>query len=312
MLVYEDVILKDKKINNYVALGSFDGLHLGHLSLIEKVKELASENHGNSMVFTFKNHPRNLIKPNEKVKLLMTNDEKIQVLEKENIDILAFRTFDEDIMKMKPEEFIKWICEDYNAKGIVVGFNFKFGYKNLGDVEFLKKFQKQYKYKLVVMAPYKIDNEIVSSTKIRSELIDGNVEKVSEMLSRPYSLKGKVIHGKKLGRTIGFPTVNMEIDSKKIIPAKGVYYTNIKINGEIFKGITSVGNNPTVNGQNLTIETHVLNFNNDIYGEEVTLYFIYKIREEIKFNDISELKEQLKKDKMYAVNNSFILNQNFI
>lgn len=312
MLVYDNVILKNENTNNYVALGSFDGLHLGHLSLIKKVKELASENNGNSVVFTFKNHPRNLIKPNEKVELLMTNDEKIKVLEKEHIDILAFKTFDENIMKMQPEDFIKWICEDYNAKGIVVGFNFKFGYKNLGDVEFLSKFKQKYNYKLIVMDPYKIDNEIISSTKIRQELKRGNVEKVSKMLSRPYLLTGKVIHGKKLGRTIGFPTVNMDFDSNKIIPDKGVYYTNIEINGKKFKGITSVGNNPTVNGQNLTIETHVLNFNKDIYGEEVTLYFISKMREEIKFNSISELKEQLKKDRDCAINNSCILNQNFI
>ena len=157
-----------------------------------------------------------------------------------------------------------------------------------------------------------IGNEIISSTKIRQELKRGNVEKVSKMLSRPYLLTGKVIHGKKLGRTIGFPTVNMDFDSNKIIPDKGVYYTNIEIDGKKFKGITSVGNNPTVNGQNLTIETHVLNFNKDIYGEEVTLYFISKMREEIKFNSISELKEQLKKDRDYAINNSCILNQNFI
>ena len=312
MLIYDDVILKDKKTNNYVALGSFDGLHLGHLSLIEKVKELANKNHGNSMVFTFKNHPRDLIRLNEKVELLMTNNEKINILQKANIDILAFRTFNENIMKMQPEDFIKWICKDYNVKGIVVGINFKFGYKNLGDIEVLRKYKQEYNYELVVMEPYKMDGDIISSTRIRRELVAGNIDKVNKMLSRPYSLSGKVIHGKKLGRTIGFPTINMEINPSKIIPAKGVYYTNIIINGEIFKGITSVGNNPTVNGENLTIETYVLNFNNEIYGEEVTLYFISKIRNEIKFNSINELKEQLEKDKNYAINSKVVLNHNFI
>lgn len=310
MLIYDDVILKDKKTNNYVALGSFDGLHLGHLSLIEKVKELANKNHGNSMVFTFKNHPRDLIRLNEKVELLMTNTEKINILQKANIDILAFRTFNENIMKMQPEDFIKWICKDYNVKGIVVGFNFKFGYKNLGDIEVLRKYKQEYNYELVVMEPYKMDGDIISSTRIRRELVAGNIDKVNKMLSRPYSLSGKVIHGKKLGRTIGFPTINMEINPSKIIPAKGVYYTNIIINGEIFKGITSVGNNPTVNGENLTIETYVLNFNNEIYGEEVTLYFISKIRNEIKFNSINELKEQLEKDKNYAINKELAFDKN--
>ena len=312
MLIYDNKALDEESKKNYIALGSFDGLHLGHLSLVRKVKSLAKENKSKSIVFTFRNHPRRFINSNNKIELIMTNEEKINVLQKEGIDILAFQDFDEKMMKMMPDEFISWLCKTYNVKGIVVGFNFKFGYKNLGNVELLKKFEEEYRYKLYVMEPFKSEGKTISSTTIRKELVDGNVRKAFNMLSRPYMLSGKVIDGKKLGRTIGFPTANLEINKQKVIPKKGVYYTNVKINEKIFKGITSIGNNPTVNGQDLTVETYILDFSNDIYGKEINIYFIDRIRDEIKFNDIYELIEQLKKDKKFAEENSEVIGQNNI
>ena len=156
------------------------------------------------------------------------------------------------------------------------------------------------------------ENEIISSTYIRTQLLEGNVKKACEMLSRPYMLLGKVVDGKKLGRTIGFPTANLEINKEKVIPKKGVYYTNVKINEKIFKGITSVGNNPTVNGQELTVETYILDFSNDIYGKEINIYFIDRIRDEIKFNNLNELIEQLKKDKKFAEKSREVVSQNNI
>lgn len=311
MLIYDNKAFNEGSRNNYIALGSFDGLHLGHLSLVRKVRELAIKNGGKSIVFTFKNHPRAFIN-NNNLELIMTNEEKLKVLECENINVVAFKDFDENIMKISPEDFVEWLCESYNVKGIVVGFNFKFGYKNLGDIELLKKFEEEYKYKLYVMEPCKIQGEIISSTTIRKELIEGNVRKAFNMLSRPYMLSGKVIDGKKLGRTIGFPTANLEIDKEKVIPKKGVYYTNVKINEKIFKGITSVGNNPTVDGQELTVETYILDFSNDIYGKEINIYFIDRIRDEIKFNNLNELIEQLKKDKKFAEKSSEVIGQNNI
>lgn len=303
MLIYDNKAFDEESRNNYIALGSFDGLHLGHLSLVRKVRELAIKNGGKSIVFTFKNHPRAFIN-NNNLELIMTNEEKLKVLECENINVVAFKDFDENIMKISPEDFVEWLCESYNVKGIVVGFNFKFGYKNLGDTELLEKLQKKYGYKLYIMNPYKLEDKIISSTYIRNLILDGNVKKAFLMLSRPYMLSGKVIHGKKLGRTIGFPTANLEINDKKVIPKKGVYYTNVDIEGKIFKGITSVGNNPTVNGKELTIETYILDFNNNIYEKEIKVYFIDRIRDEIKFNNIDELTKQLKKDKEVAENSS--------
>lgn len=306
MLVLDNVNLLKPERNNYVALGSFDGLHIGHLSLINKVKELAKEHKGKSMVFTFKNHPRTVIMAENNLDLLMTNKEKIDILLKENIDILALKTFDEEVMKMDPEEFIRWLCNDYSIRGIVVGFNFRFGHKNLGDIDLLNKLKEKYNYELCVMEPFIYENDVVSSTRIRKEILNGNISIANKMLSRTYSITGNVVHGKKLGRQIGFPTANISLTTEKLIPKVGVYYTNVEINGKVYKGITSIGNNPTVNGKELTIETYILDFNKYIYDEEIKIYFIDRIRDEMKFNGIDELVCQLKKDKSYAENKEVI------
>ena len=300
MLVLDNVKLLEPKRSNYVALGSLDGLHIGHLSLINKVKELAKDNEGKSMVFTFKNHPRTVIMAENNLDLLMTNREKIDILLNENVDILALKTFDKEVMKMDPEEFIKWLCNDYSIRGIVVGFNFRFGYKNLGDIDLLNELKEKYNYELYVMEPYIYEGDVVSSTRIRKEILNGNVAIANKMLSRPYTINGNVVHGKKLGRQIGFPTANINLTGDKLIPKVGVYYTNVEVNGKIYKGITSIGNNPTVNGKELTIETYILDFDKYIYDEEIKLYFIDRIRDEMKFSGIDELVCQLKKDKILA------------
>ncbi|MFR4997163.1 MAG: bifunctional riboflavin kinase/FAD synthetase [Clostridium paraputrificum] len=293
---------------SYVALGSFDGLHSGHLSLVNKIIELANENKGRSIVYTFKNHPRTLIKGTTPPKLLMDNESKEEILESLGVDLIYFEEFNEEYMKLTPEGFIKYLCEKFKVKGIVVGFNYRFGYKNIGNIEMLKELSTKYGYELYVMEPCNYEDEVISSTRIRNELFNGNVDKAMKMLNRPYIIKGKVVHGKKLGRTIGFPTANLDYSKEILIPSKGVYYTNVEWQGKIYKGITSVGNNPTVNGNKLTIETYILDFNNDLYGHNIKVYFIKKIRDEKKFNSIDDLVIQLKKDKNYALEEKFFVN----
>lgn len=291
---------------NYTALGSFDGLHRGHLSLIYKVVEIAKINHGKSMVFTFKNHPRTFISKENSLKLLMDNERKIEILEKNNIDIVCFKEFDSEFMKMTAKEFIKSLVFDYNIKGIVVGFNYKFGYKNLGNVELLKELQNEYGYELHVMEPCIYTNEVISSTRIRKALEDGEVQEAGEMLGVPYTLRGEVVHGKKIGRTMGFPTANLKYDKNFVLPKNGVYYTNVKVNNNIYRGITSIGTNPTVNGEVLTVETYILDFHKDIYGEQINVSFIKKIRDNKKFNSLEELKNQLEKDKSFANSENYM------
>ncbi|WP_315067442.1 bifunctional riboflavin kinase/FAD synthetase [uncultured Clostridium sp.] len=300
MIIIDKELQDVQNSNNYIALGSFDGLHVGHLSLIYKVVEVAKKNSGKSMVFTFKNHPRTFINKENAPKLLMSNERKIELLENNKVDIVCFKEFNDEFMQIAPKEFIEYLIFTYNAKGFVVGFNFKFGYKNLGDVELLRELQNEYGYELCVMEPCTYKNEVISSTRIRKALESGEVSDAYEMLSIPYRLSGEVVHGRKIGRTIGFPTANLKYDEKFVLPKIGVYYTNIKVNNNIYKGITSVGKNPTVEGKSLTVETYILDFNEDIYGKEIEVYFIRKIRDEKKFNGLKELKEQLEKDKSFA------------
>lgn len=307
MIVIDDIIMDNKKSDNYVALGSFDGLHYGHLSLVRKTVELAREKNGKSMVFTYKNHPKTIIKPDSVPKIIMDLDTKLEYLEEENVDIVILRSFTKEFMSMEAEDFIKLLCEDYNVKGIVVGFNFRFGHKNLGDINLLKNLQNKYGYELFIMEPYTYKGNAISSTRIRECILEGEVKEATNMLSKPYLIKGKVVHGKHLGRTIGVPTANLEFNDKMVIPGKGVYYTNVKYNGKVFKGITSVGNNPTVNGKELTIETFILDFDEMIYGEELKVYFIEKIRGEIKFDSLDELVAQIKIDEDFARSKEIII-----
>jgi riboflavin kinase / FMN adenylyltransferase len=306
-MIIIDKDLKDiQNSNNYIALGSFDGLHIGHLSLIYKVVDVAKQNNGKSMVFTFRNHPKTLINKEDAPKLLMSNDRKVEILRIHKVDIVCFQEFNLEFMKMTPKEFVEFLVVKYNVKGFVVGFNYKFGYKNLGDVELLKQLKDEYGYELYVMEQCTYKDEVISSTRIRKSLEDGEVLDASKMLSLPYTLSGEVIHGKKLGRTIGFPTANLKCNENFILPKVGVYYTNIKVNNNIHKGITSVGNNPTVEGKALTIETYILEFNQNIYGEKIDISFIKKIRDIKKFNSVAELKNQLEKDESFAKNENYM------
>lgn len=307
MIIVDNNSKDIRNSNNYIALGSFDGLHVGHLSLIYKAVKVATENKGKSMVFTFKNHPKSLINEADIPKLLMDNNKKAEILKDSGIDIVCFKEFNHEFMKMSPKEFVEFLVLNYNAKGIIVGFNYKFGYKNLGTVELLKELQNEYGYELYVMDPCTYKEEVVSSTRIRKSLEDGEVLEACKMLNRPYTLTGEVVHGRKIGRTIGFPTANLKYDKNFILPGIGVYYTNIKVNNKIYKGITSVGSNPTVYGKGVTVETYILDFDKDIYEQTIEVSFVKKIRDEEKFNGLKDLQNQLEKDKEYARNENYVL-----
>lgn len=290
------------KEGSYVALGSFDGIHMGHMSLINKTVELARNNNAKSVVYTFKNHPREVINKDASIELLMDNEEKYNVLKENNIDIIKFQEFNMNFMQKSSEEFVRDLVEEFNVKGIVVGFNYRFGYKNSGDVKLLETLSKKYNYTLYVMPAFTYNNLIVSSTEIRNVIKEGNIEKANIMLGRAYMLHGLVERGKQIGRTIGFPTANLKYNKKKILPKEGVYYTEIKVNNNLYKAITNIGNNPTVNGLKLTVESYLLDFDEDIYDKEIQVYFLKYIRGVHKFNSLDELKNQLEKDKNFAYN----------
>ncbi|RXI51769.1 bifunctional riboflavin kinase/FAD synthetase [Clostridium tetani] len=301
MDIIEEEIKKKYNLDIYVALGSFDGLHLGHMKLIDKAIKLAKENSGKSMVYTFKNHPLGVINENLAPKLLMDNSTKIEVLKNKGVDILRFICFDKNFMEISPKDFILNIIKQYNIKGIVVGFNFRFGHKNSGDVELLKELSKKYDFQLFIVDPVEYNDEVVSSSRIRKTISEyGNVEEAKEMLPHPYFLEGNVIKGRQIGRKMGFPTINLDYNKNFVIPKNGVYFAVVLYNNKFYKGITNIGYNPTVKSKKLNIETHVLNFNEEIYGEKIRLYFLSRLRDEKKFKSLEELSLTIKKDKGYV------------
>ncbi|MGY0372069.1 bifunctional riboflavin kinase/FAD synthetase [Clostridium sp. JNZ J1-5] len=305
MIVYEDNFKINLEDKTYIALGSFDGLHLGHMSLINKTIELAAKDNAKSMIFTFKNHPRTIINEEMAPKLIISNNVKTKLLEDIGIDILNYAEFNEEFMKITPEEFISNMLKHYNAKGFIVGFNYRFGYKNLGDVELLEKLGKKLGFIVHILNPVKVNGEIISSSKIRHLISEGDITKANYFLTRPFMLEGKVIKGKQLGRKISFPTINLDYDKKFILPRGGVYFTIVEYDNKKYKGITNIGYNPTVKDKKLSIETHILDFNKDVYGETMRIYFYKRIRDEKKFESIEQLACQLAKDKDYAKNQNF-------
>ncbi len=282
--------------NSVVTIGNFDGIHKGHIQLIKKSVEQAKIRNFKSIVFTFENHPMRYFR-NNSIKNLLTNEDKIEILKSIGIDVIVMIPFDEYMTKISAKDFVKEILIDkLNCRKAIVGHDFKFARNKEADAQILKKIGENYNMEVDVIRPIKIKGVRVSSTYVRKLVEEGNVSKVKEFLGRNYSLEGEVIHAKKLGRTIGFPTANLSVDENLIIPKRGIYAVKVSLGNRKFYGATNIGYNPTVNGQSLSIETNILEFNEDIYGEIIRIEFLDRIRDEKKFNSLGELKNQLSKD----------------
>lgn len=285
----------------YIALGSFDGLHLGHMKLIKGCIEIAKANEAYSMVYTFRNHPRTVVNPDFVPKLLMSNDTKLDILNRAGIDITCLAEFNTELMKLSPEEFVLKLLNNFSMSGVIVGFNYKFGYKNTGNVDLLKELSIKYGFSVTVITPHNDSNGLISSSRIRSLLEQGEIEDANKLLYEPFKLSGKVIDGKKLGRKIGYPTANILVEKCYAIPKVGVYYTMVRHNNTLYKGMTNIGFNPTVSSDNtIKIETFILDFNGNIYNDNIELFFINRIRDEVKFDSIEELILQMNKDCGYV------------
>ncbi|WP_113674802.1 bifunctional riboflavin kinase/FAD synthetase [Vallitalea guaymasensis] len=282
-----------------VVLGNFDGIHIGHRKLICKALELSRELGLKSLVLTFDPHPSFVLANKEPVDLIYLSCEKERLLS--NIDIFVEYPYDLVTAKMTPEDFIeKVICKQLNAKFVVVGNDYRFGHERKGDINLLKKLSSNYGYELITIPKIAYNNDIVSSTWIRKEIKQGNIELANKLLGENFSITGKVVEGKKNGRKFGFPTANIIPHRYKILPPNGVYYSNISVNGKKYDSITNVGVNPTLNGQKKVVETHILGFDEDIYGQVVVVEFIQFIRKEKKFNSIEELKKEVSSNIEYV------------
>lgn len=301
MQIFDNNYVSSLSKKTFIALGSFDGLHLGHMSLIKECINLAKLNNGLSMVYTFKNHPLTIINPDKAPKLIMDNDNKASILRSIGVDILTLIDFNKKFMETPAEEFIKGLVHDFNLGGVVVGFNYRFGHKNQGDVNLLKELSVKYNFILKIMDPLESKEELISSSRIRALIEEGNVIEANKMLYKPFMISGKVIPGKQLGKTLGYPTANIDIDKRFMIPKAGVYFTLVRYKDKIYKGMTNVGYNPTVVETNeINIETYILNFDKEIYDDYISVYFMERIRDEEKFQSLQALIEQMNKDYSYV------------
>lgn len=293
---------KEVRFNTAIALGNFDGVHLGHQKLIESMVKQSKENNLIPSLLLFKKHTKSVI-GSKKQKLITNMDQKIEIVKNLGVEIVYLIDFDEKLMKLSGEEFVKnIILEKTNTKLIVVGFDYRFGHKASGDSNYLIELGKKYGIKVVVFSPIYDNKEIISSSNIRKLIELGDIKKVTSILGRKYSLIGKVIPGDGRGAKLGFPTANINLIDNYVIPKNGVYMTNTIVDNKKYLSATNIGFNPTFNNENLKIETHILNFNGNIYGKNIEVEFIHFIRDDIKFNSVDNLIKQMRQDIQWIKN----------
>ena len=287
--------------DSVVALGNFDGLHKGHQELIKETVKIAGQKGLSALVFTFRNHPANEIAGKTVVKNIMDIHEKSIVAERLGVEYMVNIRFDKMIMKMEPEEFVKRVLvKNLHIRHAVCGFNYNFGYKGMGNPALLAEYGKKYGFDVTVVPEYAIDGQTVSSTYIRELISDGNMKRYEQFTGRTYKIGGYVMHGQHFGRTMGFPTANLNLSQDMVLPVNGVYVTNIIIDGKKYHSVTNVGNKPTVGEFDKNAETHIFDYNGDIYGKRVIVEFIDILRPEKKFDSQEELAAQIDRDCIHA------------
>ena len=274
---------------------------MGHTKIIERLLNSSSEDE-QSLVLTFFPHPRMVLQKESDIRLLNTIEERTQLLDKAGLQNLIIHPFDEAFSRLTAEEFVKNILVDiFNIKKIIIGHDHRFGRNRTANIDDLILYGEQYGFEVEQISAQEIDEVSISSTKIRNALNEGKIALANEYLGYNYFFSGTVIHGKKLGRTIGFPTANIKIEeSYKLIPANGVYAVKCKVGNNSVNGMLNIGTNPTVEGQGISIEVNLFDFDADIYGEKITVEMIKRIRNENKFGSVDELKTQLGKDRDFA------------
>lgn len=289
-----------------VTLGTFDGVHLGHQKVILRLKEIAREYGGESVIFTFYPHPRLVTKPEESnLRLLTTLEEKKELFAQSGIDHLIVFPFTKSFSELTYAEFVKQILvKKMRTHCLVVGYDHRFGKNREGSFEYLHDCAEKYDFKIEKLEAFLVDEANVSSTRIRNALQQGDIEKANRYLGYNFTLHGTVVEGERVGRKLGFPTANIEAsDPHKLIPGYGVYAVEVMFSGKKYLGMLNIGSRPTFNNNadNRSIEVHIFDFTGDIYRQEITLIFAGKIREEQKFSGVKALTEQLKKDKVAAL-----------
>lgn len=294
----------DKPTYAVVTIGTFDGVHIGHQTILKRLVAEAKKHNGKSILITFWPHPRFILnKDADKLKLLSTFDEKVKIVTDLGVDYILKIAFTPEFSDLSADEFVKQILVDkVGTKKLFIGYDHHFGNNREGNIQFLHEHADEYGFEVNEISKQEIDHIGISSTKIRNTLESGEIHLANSLLGRNYSIKGKVIDGNKKGRSIGFPTANIEIpESYKLLPADGAYAVKVMVDSQSFNGMLNIGFKPTVDGSKRTIEVHLFNFDEDIYGKEIVVEFVKALRKEMKFASIEDLKLQLQSDKRAAL-----------
>mgnify|MGYP006199237247 CR=1 FL=1 len=303
MKTFQSIYDFQPKNKTVLTLGTFDGVHIGHKKIIEKLIQNSSWCECESLVLTFFPHPRMVLQDNTEIKLLNTIDERTELLQKSGLDNLIIHPFDQAFSRLTAEEFVSSILVDqFNVKRIIIGYDHRFGKNRTANIDDLISFGTQYGFEVEQISAQEIDEISISSTKIRTALEEGDIQLANEYLGYRYFLSGTVVKGKQLGRTIGFPTANISLEEDyKLVPQNGVYVVRAEIDGKTIYGMMNIGFNPTVQGKKKTIEVHLFDFDSDIYNCKIQVSILQRIRSEKKFESVEVLKEQLKKDKTFSL-----------
>lgn len=286
----------DKKFKNpVVTVGTFDGVHIGHQKVINQLVRGSHSVNGESIVITFDPHPRTVVQPGFNLKLIISLDEKIRLLEKLRVDHFVIIPFTKEFARTSSRDFLMdYVIRPFKPAKIILGYDHHFGKDRQGDVNFLKDMAAQHNFDVEQIGMQDVNNVAVSSSRIRGALRRGNMKEARDMLGYYYTLSGTVVKGNQIGRKLGFPTANIQLDEpQKIIPEYGVYATLIEWNNRIYKGMSNIGIRPTLDEHQLTVEVNIFDFNQDIYGEHISLHFLEHTREEKKFRDLNLLRRRL-------------------
>ncbi|MEY3425182.1 MAG: hypothetical protein RL679_540 [Bacteroidota bacterium] len=303
MKIFQDLTAINSIPNPVLTIGTFDGVHIGHQKILQQVKKEAEKIGGESVLFTFFPHPRMVLYPESHgLKLLQTQEEKMAKLARVGVENCIVYPFTFDFSRLSAIEFVRDILVNkLQIKKLVIGYDHQFGKNREGNIEFLKEICEVYGFEVIEIPAQDIDAVNVSSTKIRKAILYGDLAKANEYLGERFELTGTVVHGQAIGKTIGFPTANIQVNSElKLIPGNGVYAVTVSLKDSDYIGMLNIGNRPTVNDSaDRTIEVHILDFIGEIYAEEITVKFIDKLRDEKQFKDLQELQNQLKEDEKF-------------